>query len=98
VRFVGVFLGIIILMSIGGAMGYVMARTDAKRQVRREMERDGWTARHHSVYLSAIRVLNKIVRAYELDAPMEFRVVQLPDNLRDEAQKVIERYRKENGA
>ena len=86
----------IMLMLLGGAgIGYLAARAELRGRVRREMERSGWSKEHQKIYHQAVGVLNKIVNAHYLDVPMEFRVVQLPDGLRTEAQKLIDRYRKE---
>lgn len=93
-----IFLSIMLPMILGLAVGYAMAKTELRRRVRQDMEREGWSRKHMLIYHAAINTLNKIVRAYELDAPMEFRVVQLPDNLRSDAQNVINRYREESGA
>lgn len=94
-RAIGVFGAIVALMALGAAIGYVVAKQELKRKVRQEMEREGWSRRHMQIYHAAISALHKIVAAHNLDAPMEFRVVQIPDNLRSDAQNIIDRYREE---
>lgn len=97
-RVIAIFGAVLALLTIGFVVGHATARAELQRKIRQEMEREGWSRSHHKIYLAAISVLNKIVRAHDLDAPMEFRVVQLPDQLRSDAQNVIDRYRKENSA
>lgn len=84
-----------VMLLLGTIIGYVVAKAELRARVRRDMERQGWSTRHQKIYHSAIGVLNKIVRAHDLDAPMEFRVVQLPEILRSDARNVINRYREE---
>lgn len=94
-RFLLVFVCAVALMGVGVAMGYVTAKTELRIKIRREMERDGWTREHQKIYHQAVGVLDRILRAHDLDAPMEFRTVLLPDNLRTSAQITVNRYRKE---
>lgn len=86
----------IMLMLLGGAgIGYLAARAELRGRVRREMERSGWSKEHQKIYHQAVGILDRILRAHDLDAPMEFRTVLLPDNLRTSAQITVDRYRKE---
>lgn len=89
------FVSMMVLLMGGAGVGYLVARRELRGRARRELERDGWTREHQKIYHQAVGVLDRILRAHDLDAPMEFRTVLLPDNLRTSAQITVNRYRKE---
>lgn len=94
-RVVVLFVGITLVLLGGAGIGYLAAKAELRGRVRREMERNGWSKEHQKIYHQAVGILDRILRAHDLDAPMEFRTVLLPDNLRASAQITVDKYRRE---
>jgi hypothetical protein len=96
-------LGIVIIaLTVGtsATVGYLAGRTRTAIERLRWAKTNGFTLEHNRIYKRSINTLNRIVDAWKLDEPMDpmLRHVQLPKGLSDEAQKVMDDYRKEINA